>query len=91
MRRRIRKMRLKLHKARGVDIVLAHAPIRGCGDANDLAHLGFESFRELTEKYKPKYFVHGHIHRRYGHDLPRVQQFGETTVVNACERYIIEI
>ena len=36
MRRRIDKLRWKLLRAGGVDIVLTHAPARGYGDAEDL-------------------------------------------------------
>ena len=91
MRRRIRRLRGKLRRSGGVDIVVTHAPPRGCGDDEDLAHRGFEAFLPLLEKYKPRYLVHGHVHLRYGAGNGRVLRCGETAVVNACGYYILEV
>ena len=91
MEKRIRKLRRKIRKAGGVDIVVTHAPARGYGDADDYAHRGFDAFLPLLDKYKPKYMIHGHVHMRYGVDIPRVRQYGETTIINACERYVLEL
>lgn len=91
MRQRIRKLRYQLWRAGGVDIVVTHAPVQGFGDSSDPAHWGFEAFRELIDKYHPTYLVHGHVHLRYQHDLPRITQYGDTTIVNAYERYNLEI
>ena len=91
MQRRIKRLRWKLYRAGGVDLVLTHAPPRGYGDADDLAHRGFEAFFPLLDKYKPRYLIHGHVHMSYGVDLPRIHQYGETTILNGCERYILEL
>ena len=91
MRKRIRKLRFKLWWHKGVDIVVAHAAPFGIGDDSDIAHRGFEAFLELIEKYKPKYFLHGHIHMNYGMDIPRVRQVGDTKVINVYERYELDI
>ena len=91
MSKRIRKLRLKLWRSGGVDMVVAHAPIRGVGDAEDLAHRGFDSFRALVEKYRPAYFVHGHVHKSYNFRFRREQMVGETAVINAWTSYIIEV
>lgn len=91
MQKRIRKLRRKLKKAGGVDILVTHAPARGYGDADDYAHRGFDAFLPLLDEFKPKYMVHGHVHMRYGVDIPRVRQYGETTIINACERYVLEL
>lgn len=91
MRRRIRKLRGQIKRAGGVDLVLTHAPARGLGDSDDPAHIGFEALRELLEKYRPAYLVHGHVHLRYGQDTPRLLTFNDTTIVNACERYILDV
>lgn len=90
MAKRIRKLRRKLNKAGGVDILVTHAPARGVGDDDDIAHRGFEAFLPFLDEYKPKYMIHGHVHMRYGANIPRVRQYGETTVINACERYVLE-
>lgn len=91
MRRRIRRLRLKLALAGGVDIVLTHAPVRGFGDEDNLTHRGFAAFLPLLDQYRPRYLVHGHIHQRYGVNRPRCCQYGPTTIVNATGRYLLEI
>lgn len=91
MARRVRRLRYRLWKAGGVDIVVAHSPMRGCGDAEDYAHQGFESLLDLVDKYRPQYLVHGHVHVNYGVNIPRVLHRGETTVINAYERYVLDL
>ncbi|MDE7137147.1 MAG: metallophosphoesterase family protein [Ruminococcus sp.] len=90
MQRRIGKRRLSLMKNKGFDILLTHAPARNINDMDDLTHSGFECFNKLIQKYNPKFFIHGHVHRTYG-NFRRTQIIGETTVVNAFEKYIIAI
>ena len=63
MNHRINKMWLSIKKNRGFDILLTHSPAAGIGDGPDEPHKGFEGFNYLLEKYKPKYFIHGHIHK----------------------------
>ena len=91
MRRRIRKVRRKIRKAGGVDLVLSHAPIAGYGDAQDYAHRGFECFVDLIDKYKPQYWIHSHVHLNYGHNIPRILKRDNTTIINAYERFDLEI
>ena len=91
MRKRIRKLRFCLWRAKGVDIVVTHAPAEGIGDDSDPAHRGFAALREFLDRYQPKYMLHGHVHLCYGPDRTRVRKYGKTTVINACERYVMEI
>lgn len=92
MRRRIQRLRFKLWRAGGVDIVVTHAPAQGYGDAEDYAHRGFECLVDLMDKYKPGYLVHGHVHMEYGGgSIPRELHRGPTTIINACERYVLEL
>lgn len=91
MQRRARKLRRAVKKAGGVDIILAHAPARGYGDADDPAHRGFACFNELIEQYKPRYFIHGHQHLNYRTFSQRICQAGDTTIINACGRYELEL
>jgi len=91
MRRRIRRLSWRLRRMSGVDLVVTHAPPKGLGDGDDPAHWGFQCFRELLEQYEPNYFLHGHVHLRYGMGMDRVRQFGSTTLINCCERYELEI
>lgn len=91
MRRRIRKLKFQLWRHKGVDIVVTHAAPEGLGDDEDVAHWGFQALRDLIEKYHPTYLVHGHVHMTYGHNIPREMEHEGTKVVNAFERYVIEI
>ena len=91
MRRRIRKLRFLLWWHKGVDIVVTHAPPRGVGDLEDRAHRGFEALLELLDKYRPQYLLHGHVHLRYGTDRTRERTYGDTQVINVCERYVLEL
>ena len=91
MRKRIRKLRWKIAKYGGVDIIVTHAPAMGLGDGDDHAHRGFECFLELMDTYRPKYLLHGHVHLRYGHNPIRERKYGETKVLNVCEKYVLDI
>ncbi|MBR4443834.1 MAG: metallophosphoesterase family protein [Clostridia bacterium] len=91
MRRRVRSLCWALFRRHGVDILVTHAPALGLGDDKDLAHRGFETFLRFMDKYHPRYMLHGHVHVEYTHDFKRERQYGETTVVNACGSYLIEI
>ena len=91
MRRRIAKLRLALWRTGGVDIVVTHAPPRGLGDAEVPAHKGFEALRELLDRYHPLYLLHGHVHLRYGLNIPRVLEYNDSQVVNVSERYVLEV
>ena len=91
MRRRIFRMMWQIRKLGGVDIVVTHAPPEGLGDDDDPAHWGFAAFREFLDKYHPAYFVHGHVHMTYGHNIPRVRDYNGTTLINAYERYTLEL
>ncbi len=88
---RIKRLGLKIKMAGGVDIVLTHAPAAGYGDATDYAHRGFECLNELMDKYKPQFLIHGHVHMNYGHNIPRELERGGTRIINAYERYEIDI
>lgn len=91
MEKRIRRLEGKIKKAGGVDIVIAHAPPRGYGDAPDNAHRGFSAFLELMDAYHPQYLLHGHVHQSYGHGNPRSIQYGSTTVFNAVGWHVLEV
>jgi Icc-related predicted phosphoesterase len=64
-------------------IVVTHAPPRHVGDGEDRCHRGFEVFGELIAKYRPRYFIHGHIHRHFQRDADRVTEVHATRVINA--------
>lgn len=91
MKKRYKKMKGQLFWNKGIDVLVTHAPAAGIHDDCDECHKGFEVFNEIIEKYKPKFFVHGHVHMNYGRKFPREDMVGETRVVNAYQRYVIEI
>lgn len=90
MQKRIKKLRWKLWRSGGFDILVTHAPMQGFHDGEDRCHNGFASFRQLLEQYQPRYFVHGHMHMNYGVKTPRLSLFGETIVVNAYRSYTFD-
>ena len=89
MQKRIRKLWWKLHKNKGFDILVTHAPAYHVNDMEDLPHRGFQCFRSLMEKYEPKYFCHGHVHANYGNGFKRQDTSGKTTVINAYECFLV--
>ena len=91
MKKRIRKLRWEIARYGGVDIVVTHAPPKGVGDADDLAHRGFECFLDLIDTYKPRCLLHGHVHLSYGQDRTREREYHGTRVINVSEKYILDI
>lgn len=91
MKKRVNKMRFKLRKKDGFDILVTHAPAYQLNDGDDIPHKGFQVFRDLMDFYKPLLFVHGHVHANYGGRYKRECKYNETRVVNAYERYYIDI
>lgn len=91
MRRNIWRLRPQLWWRGGVDIVVAHAPPLGVGDGEDLCHRGFESFRWLIRKYRPAYFIHGHIHRSFAHPAERIATLNGTRVINTYGYFLLDI
>ncbi|SES08680.1 metallophosphoesterase family protein [Lachnobacterium bovis] len=91
MLHRVKKMKKKIWRHRGIDILVTHSPAKGFHDGEDLCHTGFEVFNYIIKKYEPKFFLHGHVHMNYGINFPREDVMGKTRVINAFEKYYIEI
>ncbi len=90
MRRRVWRQSLALYRAGGLDVLLTHSAAFGLGDGEDRAHTGFTAFRDVLDRWKPGYFIHGHSHLNYDYRQKRVDVYGPTTVVNAYERFVLE-
>ncbi len=90
MRMRYMKLMPKIIINRGFDILLTHSPAKGLNDGQDLPHQGFECFNFLMDRYKPKYFIHGHVHLNYDRKLKRETMYNGTKVVNAYIKHIID-
>lgn len=91
MDKRIRRLRFKLWRSKGVDILLTHAPAWQLGDDRDLAHQGFTAFRAFIEKYHPRALVHGHVHQSYRYDFKREREHEGTRVINAYGYYYLDL
>lgn len=91
MQKRVRKLKRKIRRKKGFDILVTHSPAYEFNDATDLPHTGFQIFRELLDTYKPKYFLHGHVHFNYNWKQKRICKYNEdTTVINGYERYLFD-
>lgn len=86
MQARIRRLRGKLWRQGGFDLLLTHAPARGLQDLETPSHQGFQCFHALLDQYHPRYFVHGHIHPSYyGAGFSQITAYGGTTIINAYD------
>jgi len=90
MRRMVYGMLPKLWWRRYPDIVITHAPPRHIHDAADPCHRGFESFLWIIRKWRPRYFIHGHIHRHFENSSERITRMLNTQVINTYGYYIFE-
>ena len=90
MIRRLFKLWPLITLKKGFDILVTHSAEYQPEETEDYAHQGFKAFLYLLDRYKPKVFVHGHIHMNYGRRHKRERYRGETRVINAYERYIFE-
>lgn len=90
MEKRIKKLRHKIRRAGGVDIVVTHAPIKGYGDLPDYAHQGFTCFEKLLNDLHPKFWLYGHVHLRYDFTLPRIIEQKGTQIINCYDKYEIK-
>jgi len=86
----VRGLRWTLWRNRGVDIVITHAPPRHIHDAEDRCHRGFDIFRRLIDKYEPRLFIHGHIHRRFDDPRQRCSVVNTTRVINTYGHFIVD-
>ena len=87
----IRRLRFMLWRKGGVDIIITHAPPRTVHDEEDLCHRGFKKYLWLIDKYRPRYFIHGHIHRDFTSSNERVTVIRHTRVINTYGYHVIEI
>ena len=91
MRRRILKLRLKIQRKGGFDILVAHSPALGINDGDDIPHRGFMGLTELLIDYSPTLFLHGHVHMNYDRNIKREEVYMDTRVINAYERYVFDV
>ncbi|MBT4528051.1 MAG: hypothetical protein HOC24_16010 [Deltaproteobacteria bacterium] len=83
-------LKIPIWLKKGIDIVITHAPPRHVHDGEDRCHMGFNAYQRLIKKYKPGYFIHGHIHNNFTNASDRVTLVNETQVINTCGYNILE-
>ena len=90
MKGRLFRMKPKIWRQKNkIDILVTHAPAKNLGDLEDLPHKGFKTFQKILDYYKPKYFLHGHVHLNYSRN-PRQIKYGETEIINGYEYHIFD-
>ena len=87
---RMNKLRWKVLRKGGIDILVTHAPAFEINDGRDLPHQGFKEFVRIMDRYRPKFFIHGHVHMNYGRNHRRYDKYNETHIINAYERCIFD-
>lgn len=80
----------KARYGRYLDVFVTHAPARNVGDGVDQCHKGFECFNWFIKKFKPKYFLHGHVHLIDMNQRP-ITKIGDSTVINVFKSYVLEV
>ena len=86
----VRRLFFSLQFHGGIDILVAHAPAENVGDGRDRPHQGFRALRSLLAEYRPRYFLHGHVHPNYSREYTRLKCFEDTLIINGYESYIFE-
>jgi Icc-related predicted phosphoesterase len=89
MSKRVSKLKRKIKKNKGFDILVSHSPAYQLNDGEDLCHRGFKVFRELIDEYSPKYFFHGHQHLNYGRQKRSIR-YKNTLIINGYGYYILD-
>ncbi len=91
MVRRFNKVLPKAVIMGGVDILVTHAPAKGYGDLDDLPHQGFECFNDICRRLKPKYMLHGHVHKEYGHFVRERLHESGTRIINCYDKFDLKV
>ena len=75
---------------RPLDFMITHAAPEGIHDGPG-AHRGFACFRWFIDRFRPRYFIHGHVHPRYGYNRVTESVVGQTTVINTVGYRLLEV
>jgi len=81
----------RLQHGRYLDIMLTHAPPLGIHNGPDFPHRGFRAFLTLMDYFKPRYLIHGHIHRSYGFSTVTETRYKQTLVLNTAGYRLLEV
>ncbi len=77
-------------RRRSLDFFVTHAPARDIHDGADLAHRGFDSFRQFMRWHQPRYMLHGHVHTWDRRKTVRTQ-YEATCVLNINPYTVLEV
>lgn len=88
MQKRVNKL-LKNAK-NSIDILVTHASAYQLGDGEGMCHMGFKCFYDVYEKALPLYHLHGHNHLNYSHNVKRILQYKDITIINGYDYYILD-
>ena len=80
----------RIRHGRYLDLLITHAPPFGIHDKQDLTHRGFNSFLRFMRLFRPRYLLHGHIHRDPNRPNP-ITQYHQTTVINVYPKYYFQL
>lgn len=81
----------RLRYGRYVDVFLTHAPPLGIHNGPDLPHRGFLAFIRVMDYFRPRYLIHGHIHRSYGFGQATETRYRQTQVINTAGYRVLTI
>jgi uncharacterized protein len=71
----------KIRYKRFIDVFVTHASPYGVGDQIDPCHVGLKAFNLFIKLFRPKLFLHGHIHIM-DRNQDRVTEYHGTKVIN---------
>ena len=91
MRAQIRRLWFALWRLKQLDVLVTHAPPRHVHDAEDRCHRGFTCYRDFIRRYKPRFMIHGHIHRFFKTPAERLSVVDGTQVMNSYGHHVFEI
>jgi Icc-related predicted phosphoesterase len=74
----------RLRYGRYLDIFLTHSPPHGIHNGPDRPHQGFHGFLTFMRMFRPRYLIHGHIHKSYGFSQTTETRYFDTLVINTA-------
>ena len=80
----------RVRYGRFMDIFVTHSPPFGIHDEPDLTHIGFKFFLTMLRVFKPRYMLHGHIHRHNNIHNTQTSTYHQTTIINVYPRYLLK-
>jgi uncharacterized protein len=86
-----RLMLNRLRHGRAVDVMLTHAPPWGIHNGPSRPHHGFRSFLTLMDYFRPRYLIHGHIHKSYNFSAVTETRYRDTMVLNTAGYRLLSI